>query len=112
MICFVGLFSFCFKLFGCFDVYIENTSNGYMQKSTKNNNYRFNVGDTAYLVTDDNEIIEIKVVKRLKRPHRLSDNFYFCEWTFKGKRRRGIRYEKEMYDSYEYASSIANRLLF
>jgi len=83
-----------------------------MQKSTKNNNYRFNVGDTAYLVTDDNEIIEIKVVKRLKRPHRLSDNFYFCEWTFKGKRRRGIRYEKEMYDSYEYASSIANRLLF
>lgn len=68
-----------------------------MQKSTKNNKYKYNVGDYAFIVTDYKEIIEVEVIKRLKRPYRLSDNFYYCSWVCNGREKRGVRYEAEMY---------------
>ena len=67
-----------------------------MQKSTKNNKYKYNVGDYAFIVTDYKEIIEVEVIKRLKRPYRLSDNFYYCSWFYNGREKRGITYEAEM----------------
>ena len=36
-----------------------------MQKSTKNNKYKYNVGDYAFIVTDYKENIEVEVIKRL-----------------------------------------------
>lgn len=72
-----------------------------MQKSTKKNRYKFNEHDFAYVILDDtHEVIEVEVEKRLKRPFRLSDNFYYCSWYYHGRELRGIRYEKEMYKDY------------
>ena len=67
-----------------------------MQKSTKNNKYKYNVGDYAFIVTDYKEIIEVEVIKRLKRPYRLSDNFYYCSWVYNGREKREVRKKEEM----------------
>lgn len=77
-----------------------------MQKSTKNNKYKFNVDDYAFIVTDSKEIIEVKVEKRLKRPYRLSDNFYYCSWIYNGREKKGVRYEAEMYKDFESAMMV------
>lgn len=52
------------------------------------------------ILDDTHEVIEVEVEKRLKRPFRLSDNFYYCSWYYHGRELRGIRYEKEMYKDY------------
>jgi hypothetical protein len=67
-----------------------------MQKSTKYNRYKFSVGETGFILINE-DIVEFKVIKRLKRPHRLSDNFYFCNWNYHGTECRGIHFENEMY---------------
>ena len=77
-----------------------------MQKSTKNNKYKYNVGDYAFIVTDYKEIIEVEVIKRLKRPYRLSDNFYYCLWVYNGREKRGVRYEAEMYKDIDSAMMV------
>ena len=77
-----------------------------MQKSTKNNKYKYNVGDYAFIVTDYKEIIEVEVIKRLKRPYRLSDNFYYCSWVYNGREKRGVRYEAEMYKDIDSAMMV------
>ena len=77
-----------------------------MQKSTKNNKYKYNVGDYAFIVTDYKEIIEVEVIKRLKRPYRLSDNFYYCSWVYNGREKRGVRQEAEMYKDVDSAMMV------
>ena len=77
-----------------------------MQKSTKNNKYKYNVGDYAFIVTDYKEIIEVEVIKRLKRPYRLSDNFYYCSWIYNGREKGGVRYEAEMHKDIDSAMMV------
>ena len=77
-----------------------------MQKSTKNNKYKYNVGDYAFIVTDYKEIIEVEVIKRLKRPYRLSDNFYYCSWVYNGREKRGVIYEAEMHKDVDSAMMV------
>lgn len=77
-----------------------------MQKSTKNNKYKYNVGDYAFIVTDYKEIIEVEVIKRLKRPYRLSDNFYYCSWVYNEREKRRVRYEAEMYKDIDSAMMV------
>ena len=74
-----------------------------MQKNTKNNRYKYDVGNTVYIIMNDKNIIQVTIEKRLKRPHRLSDNFYYCSWDFNGYQKYGIRYEKEMFPTYSEA---------
>ena len=77
-----------------------------MQKSTKNNKFKYNVGDYAFIVTDYKEIIEVEVIKRLKRPYRLSDNFYYCSWVYNGREKRGVRYAAEMHKDIDSAMMV------
>ena len=45
-----------------------------MQKNTKNNKYKFGVYGEAYIVTEDlRGVMKVTVLKRLKRPYRLSE---------------------------------------
>lgn len=73
-----------------------------MQRSTKNNKYQFQVGDSCYIVPEDNPDKPMKamILKRLKRPYRNSDNFYYCSWTIGSRTYKGIRYEKELKKMY------------
>jgi hypothetical protein len=72
-----------------------------MQKSTKNNRYKYNVGDKAY-VCINGKSVELTVLKRLKRPYRLSDNFYYCSCIISGTEHKSIHYEKEMFPFDEF----------
>lgn len=80
-----------------------------MQRNTKNNKYRFQEGSKGYIIIH-NRITEFTVIKRLRRPHRLSDNFYFCLWNFGGIDYRGIKYEKEMFKDLANAKSFLNAI--
>ena len=59
--------------------------------------YKYKEHDFAYVILEDTcEVIEVEVEHRLKKPFRLSDNFYYCSWFYHGREVRGIRFEKEM----------------
>lgn len=74
-----------------------------MQKSSKNNKYKYNVGDVAYVIYDDKYVLEVTVKTRFLRPYRLSDNFYLCTWVINNKYCTGVKYEKSMYKTWESA---------
>ena len=77
-----------------------------MQKNTKNNKYKFGVYAEAYIITEDlRGVMKVTVLKRLKRPYRLSDNFYFCEWKCGSVKKNGIRYEAEMFKTFDEAEA-------
>ena len=77
-----------------------------MQKNTKNNKYKFGVYAEAYIITEGLRAVMIEtVLKRQTRPQRLSDNFYFCEWKRGSVKKNGIRYEAEMFKTFDEAEA-------
>ena len=80
-----------------------------MYQNSKNVHYRFSKGDKLYVVNDNHTITELVVIKKLRKPHRLSDNFYLCEWDVCGRRKQGVKYEKELFR--DYSKALKNLLL-